>query len=47
MAGFEHADWTQADELNKIYVCISRPRKQLAVLADFRKIPDQFKALFS
>jgi len=47
MAGFEHVDWTQADELNKIYVCISRPRKQLAVLADFRKIPDQFKALFS
>jgi superfamily I DNA/RNA helicase len=47
MAGFENSVWTQADELNKIYVCISRPRKQLAVLADFRKIPEQFKALFS
>jgi hypothetical protein len=47
MAGFENVDWTKADELNKIYVCISRPRKQLAVLADFRKIPEQFKALFS
>jgi hypothetical protein len=46
MAGFENSDWTQADELNKIYVCISRPRKQLAVLADFKKIPEQFKALF-
>ena len=47
MAGFENVDWSKADELNKIYVCISRPRKQLAVLADFRKIPEQFKALFS
>ena len=47
MAGFETVDWMQADELNQIYVCISRPRKQLAVLADFRKIPEQFKALFS
>jgi len=47
MAGLEFIDWNKADELNKVYVCISRLRKQLAVLADFKKIPLKFIELFT
>ena len=47
MAGFEHMDWSRIDDLNKVYVCISRPRKQLAVLADLTKVPRKFIDLFS
>jgi len=47
MVGLEFIDWNKADELNKVYVCISRPRKQLAVLADFTKIPSEFIELFT
>ncbi|WP_019029048.1 UvrD-helicase domain-containing protein [Colwellia piezophila] len=46
-AGAEHVDWTKKDQLNKLYVSISRPRKHLAIFGDFIKIPEQFKALFS
>lgn len=38
-AGLEHIDWDDALQLNKIYVTLSRPRKQLVMFGDSAGLP--------
>ncbi|WP_233962468.1 hypothetical protein [Shewanella indica] len=37
--GLEHVDWDDAHQLNKIYVTLSRPRKQLVMFGDSAGLP--------
>ena len=38
-AGMEHIDWNDAHQLNKTYVTLSRPRKQLVMFGDKSRLP--------
>ena len=38
-AGMEHIDWNDAHQLNKTYVTLSRPRKQLVMFGQASKLP--------
>ena len=46
LAGIEDIDWTQRDEVNGVYVALSRPRKELHVLSDINKLPEKVARLF-
>lgn len=37
--GMEHIDWSDAHQLNKTYVTLSRPRKQLVMFGQASKLP--------
>lgn len=39
-AGMEHIDWNDAHQLNKTYVTLSRPRKQLVMFGDETRLPE-------
>lgn len=43
-AGMEYTDWDDAHELNKIYVILSRPRKQLVMFGDASLLPPHVRA---
>lgn len=38
-AGMEHIDWNDPHQLNKAYVTLSRPRKQLVMFGDESRLP--------
>ena len=38
-AGMEHIDWNDAHQLNKTYVTLSRPRKQLVMFGNKSRLP--------
>jgi len=38
-AGMEHIDWNDAHQLNKAYVALSRPRKQLVMFGNSTRLP--------
>lgn len=46
LAGIEDIDWTQRDEVNGVYVALSRPKKELHVLSDINKLPEKVARLF-
>ncbi|WP_283392324.1 hypothetical protein [Photobacterium phosphoreum] len=46
LAGIEDIDWTQRDEVNGVYVALSRPRKELHVLSYINKLPEKVARLF-
>jgi hypothetical protein len=43
-AGIEHIDWDDAHQLNKTYVTLSRPRKQLVMFGDETRLPDMVRS---
>lgn len=38
-AGMEYIDWRDVHQLNKTYVTLSRPRKQLVMFGDSTRLP--------
>ncbi|MBY5946829.1 hypothetical protein [Photobacterium rosenbergii] len=42
-AGLEQVNWQQSEEINRVYVALSRPRKQLVIMADSKVLPENVK----
>ncbi|WP_133126283.1 hypothetical protein [Vibrio breoganii] len=47
VVGLEHCDWAKEDQVNGIYVTLSRPRKELHILAKSNELPSKVSALLS
>lgn len=43
-AGLEYVDWDDAHDLNKLYVTLSRPRKQLVMFGDASLVPSHVRS---